>query len=218
MRRRAEAAPIVVVLPELRQAGIRHGPTRVNVTVIEVVARVVGKDIRIEPEALALNRAQGSGRNQVGQRLVEDGIVDAGGEARVELVPEASLQAILLEVPSPGDVTRLDHPQVVGVEDVVGDVFDALGQAPRRSAAGFGRSWRHRAQRFQYFPHAGLVLVHHPAMVALLAPAIRQDDVQRPQGDADAVAADARGQQQGRQEKGQVFTIAAALRERFIGE
>lgn len=55
-------------------------------------------------------------------------------------------------------------------------------------------------------------------MVVLLAPPIRQDDVQRAQGDAEAVVADARGQQQGRQQKCQVFTIAAALRECFIGE
>jgi hypothetical protein len=50
-------------------------------------------------------------------------------------------------------------------------------------------------------------------MVVLLAPPIRQDDVQRPQRDADAVAADARCQQ-----KCQVFTIAPALRERFVRE
>jgi hypothetical protein len=55
-------------------------------------------------------------------------------------------------------------------------------------------------------------------MVVLLALPIRQDDVQRPQGDADAVAGDARGKQQGRQQKCQIFTIAAALRECFIGE
>jgi hypothetical protein len=104
-----------------------NGPTRVDITVIEVVARIVGEDIRIEPQALPFDRAQGAGRNQIRQGLIENGVVNAGGKARVELGPEASLLAILLEVPPPGDVSRLDDPQVVGVEDVVGDVFDALG-------------------------------------------------------------------------------------------
>src|ERR1035437_6268429 len=107
--------------------------------------------------------------------------MDASGKARVEFVPEASLLAILLEAPPAGEVARLDDPQVVGVEDVVRDVFDALGQTPRRPTAGFGRPGRYGAQRLQDFPDAGFVLIHHPAMVVLLAPAIWQDDVQRAQ-------------------------------------
>src|ERR1019366_8930942 len=71
MCRSAEAAPIAAVLPELRQAGARHGPAPVDITIIAVVARVV----------------------------VYSGPVDALPKAELTLKQEASLLAILVEVP-----------------------------------------------------------------------------------------------------------------------
>src|ERR1019366_8543314 len=83
----AETRPIGWVLLESRQALVGLLPALIDVAVVKMVARIIGEDVRVHPEALAFHGRDGIGRCNVAERRVKNRVVNTGREAGVKLVP-----------------------------------------------------------------------------------------------------------------------------------
>ena len=88
-----------------------------------MVAGVVGEDVGIEPQTFAFDGADGTGGDFAAQGLVINGVVDARGEAGIELVPEPPAMAIIHESCLAIEVARMNLPEVINIEHVMRDVF-----------------------------------------------------------------------------------------------
>ena len=124
--------------------------------------------------------------------------------------------AVIIEFCVLVEVAGMNLPEVIHVEHVVRYVFQLLRQLPGGAGAGFAGATADFGHGFKDFPDRPFVLVHHPAMVVFLLFPIRQGDVQRAEGHADAIAADSRSHQQGGQQKRKVFAVATLFMECFV--
>src|ERR1051326_1059881 len=96
MGRGTEALPIRWILLKLREMVLHLLPPFGDVAVIEMITRIVGGDIGVQPETFALNPGERIGRHNVAQRFVENGIVHSGRKTGVELTPKRALHEVVI--------------------------------------------------------------------------------------------------------------------------
>src|SRR5262249_50113922 len=156
----------------------------INVAVIEVIARVVCGNVDVEPKALALDGRESGRGNSIAQSGVEDGGMHFGGEPRIEPVPEIpTLDAVILEAQPRVKVGRADGPQMVGVEDVVRNVFAGVSLGCNAFARLCPGPLLRYNGRFKDLPNPAFVQVHDPTVVVFASLASRLMNPHRPQSD-----------------------------------
>ena len=119
----AETCPIGRVLFESRQALIGLLPALIDVAVVKMVAGIIGGDVRVHPKTLAFHSRDGIGRSNVAERRVKNRIVNTGREAGIKLIPEGAALHVVAEFSHWPELAGVDIPKMIGIEDVVGDVF-----------------------------------------------------------------------------------------------
>src|SRR5262249_4113553 len=113
-------------------------------------------------------------------------------------------------------VGRADGPQMVGVEDVVRNVFAGVSLGCNAFARLCPGPLLRYNGRFKDLPNPAFVQVHDPTVVVFASLASRLMNPHRPQSDAQAVIADAGGHQQSSEQERKVFAVASALGQGLI--
>ena len=137
---RAKTRPVGRITLESRKALVDLLPALIDVAVVKMVAGIIGGDVRVHPDALAFDSRNRIRRNDVTESLVKKRVVNTGREAGVELVPEGPARHVIVQFSHGPKLSGIDIPKMIGVEDVVRDVFGCRSKFQPALLCGLGHA------------------------------------------------------------------------------